>query len=50
MGYKEIFVTRGFSRKEGIDYEDTFEATRSLMGRLMCAKEGLVRAEKEPMR
>ena len=22
--YKEIFVARGFSRKEGIDYEETF--------------------------
>jgi hypothetical protein len=22
--YKAIFVTRGFSQKEGIDYEDTF--------------------------
>ena len=22
--YKEIFVTRGFSRKEGVDYEETF--------------------------
>ena len=23
MGYKERFVARGFSQKEGIDYEDT---------------------------
>ena len=22
--YKEIFVARGFSQKEGIDYEETF--------------------------
>ena len=22
--YKEIFIARGFSQKEGIDYEDTF--------------------------
>ena len=29
MGYKEIFVTRGFSRKEGIDYEETFAASGS---------------------
>ena len=29
MGYKEKFVARGFSWKEGIDYEDTFAATRS---------------------
>ena len=24
VGYKEIFVARGFSQKEGIDYEETF--------------------------
>ena len=29
VGYKEIFVARGFSQKEGIDYEETFVATRS---------------------
>ena len=28
MGYKEIFVAWGFSWKEGIDYEETFAATR----------------------
>ena len=27
VGYKEIFVARGFSRKEGIDYEETFAAS-----------------------
>ena len=27
VGYKEIFVARGFSRKEGINYEETFAAT-----------------------
>ena len=29
VGYKEIFVERGFSQKKGIDYEDTFAAIRS---------------------
>ena len=24
MGYKERFIARGFSQKEGTDYEDTF--------------------------
>ena len=28
VGYNEIFVARGFSRKEGINYEETFVATR----------------------
>ena len=49
MGYKLRFVARGLSRKEGIDYEETFVATGSLTGRFMCAKEGLVRAQKTPM-
>ena len=29
MGYNEIFVAQGFSRKEGIDYEEIFAATGS---------------------
>ena len=30
MGYKARFVARGFSRKEGLDYEKTFAASKSL--------------------
>ena len=29
MGYKVIFVARGFSQKEGINYEETFVAIGS---------------------
>ena len=29
MGYKEIFIARDFSQKEGIDYEETLAATGS---------------------
>ena len=29
VGYKEIFVARGFSDKEGINYEETFVAIGS---------------------
>ena len=29
MGYKERFVARGFSRKEGLDYEETFADSKS---------------------
>ena len=49
VGYKERFIARGFSWKEGIDYKETFATTRSLTSRLMCAKEGLVRDKKAPM-
>ena len=30
MGYKAIFVERGFSWKEGLDYEEPFVASKSL--------------------
>ena len=30
MGYKERFVAWDFSRKEGLDYEETFAASKSL--------------------
>ena len=29
MGYKEIFVARDFSQKEGIDYKETFSPVMS---------------------
>ena len=29
VGYKERLIARGFSRKEGIDYEETFAVTAS---------------------
>ena len=49
VGYKERFVAQELSQKEGINYEETFVATRSLTRRVMCAKEGLVQAQETPM-
>ena len=40
VGYKERFIARGFSWKEGIDYEETFAASRKTHDRrIMCANE-----------
>ena len=30
MGYKARFIAWGFSQKEGLDYEETFVASKSL--------------------
>ena len=35
MGYKARFIARGFSRKEGLDYEETFAASKSLITCMM---------------
>ena len=29
IGYKERFIARGFSRKEGIEYEEKFAASKN---------------------
>ena len=38
VGYKEIFVAQGFSWKEGIDYEETFVASKNWNTYMMSLK------------